>query len=120
MKWIRALSREDLPPATRRVSQVGDRAILLINHQGEIYAVGNRCPHMGATLENGEVTATGEIVCPRHRSVFHLETGEVEDWVPWPPVVGRVLGAGSQQASLPTYPTKIEDEGIWVGIEVPG
>jgi len=120
MNWIRVLSREDLPPGTRRVSEVKDREILLINHRGEIYAVGNRCPHMQARLENGELTASGEIVCPRHHSVFDLETGSVEDWVPWPPVVGRALGAISQQNSLPVYPTKIEDGGIWVGIEESG
>lgn len=117
MNWIRVLTREDLPPGTRRVSHVADREILLINHQGEIYAVGNRCPHMQASLESGQVTATGEIVCPRHHSVFDLESGNVEDWVPWPPLVGRALGAISQQRSLPAYPTKVEGGGIWVGIE---
>lgn len=96
MNWIRVLTREDLPPGTRRVSHVADREILLINHQGEIYAVGNRCPHMQASLESGQVTATGEIVCPRHRSVFDLESGNVEDWVPWPP------GGPRSRCHLPT------------------
>lgn len=56
-------------------------------------------------------------MCPPHDSVFDLETGSVKDWVPWPPVVGRALGAISQQSALPVDPTKIDDAGTWVGIE---
>lgn len=82
--------------------------------------MGSRCPHMGANMQNGEVTAEGAIVCPRHHSVFDLTTGAVEDWVPWPPVVGRALGAVSQERALPVYPTKVEEGSIWVAIEDSG
>jgi nitrite reductase/ring-hydroxylating ferredoxin subunit len=91
--------------------------VLLINREGEIHAVGNRCPHMQAKLINGEVTEEGVIVCPRHHSVFDLETGAVQEWVPWPPVVGRALAAISQENALAVFPTKIENGSIWVRIE---
>jgi nitrite reductase/ring-hydroxylating ferredoxin subunit len=68
-------------------------------------------------MENGEATEDGRIVCPRHHSAFDLETGAVQEWVPWPPVVGRALGAISQEKALPIYSTKIDNEDIWVGIE---
>jgi nitrite reductase/ring-hydroxylating ferredoxin subunit len=99
------------------VSIVAGQEVLLINREGEIHAVGNRCPHMQARLENGEVTKDGFIVCPRHHSIFDLGTGAVRDWVPWPPVVGRALAAISQENTLPVYPTKIENGNIWVGID---
>jgi len=117
MNWIEVLSKEDLPPGTRKVSNVAGKGVLLINREGEIHAVGNRCPHMQANLEDGEVTDDGFIVCPRHHSVFDLQTGAVKEWVPWPPVVGRALGAISQEKPLPVCPTKIESDSIWVGIE---
>lgn len=117
MDWTKVLSEADLPEGTRRVVTAADREILLINREGRIHAVGNRCPHMKAKMENGEVTQESTIVCPRHHSVFDLETGAVEEWVPWPPVVGRALGAVSQKNALPTYPTKVDDGSIWVGIE---
>jgi nitrite reductase/ring-hydroxylating ferredoxin subunit len=117
MKRIEALSKDDLPSGIRRVISVAGREVLLINRGGEVHAVGSRCPHMQAQLANGEVTENGVIVCPRHHSVFDLETGTVQEWVPWPPVVGRVLGALAQENALPVYPTKVEDGSIWVGIE---
>ncbi|MGD2177467.1 MAG: Rieske (2Fe-2S) protein [Anaerolineae bacterium] len=117
MQWIEVLTNDDLPPGTRRVSSVAGREVLLINREGEIHAVGSRCPHLQGKLENGEVRENGTIVCPRHHSVFDLETGAVQEWVPWPPVVGRALAAIARENALPVYPTKVEDGSIWVGIE---
>jgi len=115
MNWTDVLSQADLPQGARKVVTVAGREILLINQAGEIHAVGNRCPHLQARMEKAEVTEQGTIVCPRHHSVFDLETGSVEKWVPWPPVVGRALGAISQEDKLPVYPTRIENGRIWVG-----
>ena len=117
MNWTSVLSESDLPDRSRRVVTVGGREILLINREGHIRAVGNRCPHLQARMEKGELTGDGAIVCPRHHSVFDLETGAVREWVPWPPVVGRALGALSEEHALPTFPTKVEDGTIWVGTE---
>ncbi len=119
MNWTNVASEADLPQGARRVVTVAGKEILLINHQGHIHAVDNRCPHLQAKMENGELTEDGAIVCPRHHSVFALDTGEVQEWVPWPPVVGRALGAISQENALPVYPTKVEDGSIWVSFEEP-
>jgi nitrite reductase/ring-hydroxylating ferredoxin subunit len=119
MTWIRVLAKGDLPPGTRREMTISGRQILLINQDGKVHAVGNRCTHLQAKMENGEVTDDGTIVCPRHHSVFDLESGAVQEWVPWPPVVGRALGAISQENALPVYRTKVEHESIWVDIEEP-
>ncbi|MGD8243619.1 MAG: Rieske (2Fe-2S) protein [Anaerolineae bacterium] len=117
MRWIEVLSNDGLPPGTRRVLDVAGREVLLINREGEIHAIGSRCPHLRAKLENGELTDDGAIVCPRHHSVFDLENGSVREWVPWPPVVGRALGAISQENALSVYPTRVDEGSIWVGIE---
>lgn len=99
--------------------KAGERAILLLHHGGQIYAVDNTCPHMGAALEGGGVTEDGAIVCPRHHSAFDLQTGDVRDWAPWPPGVGRVLGAISREKALPVFPIRIEEGSIWIGLEEP-
>jgi nitrite reductase/ring-hydroxylating ferredoxin subunit len=72
---------------------------------------------MRAKLINGELTEDGFIVCPRHQSAFDLETGAVQAWVPWPPIVGRALAAFAEEDSLPVYPTKVENGRIWVSFE---
>lgn len=119
MNWTEVLSQDELPEGARRVVDVGGLKILLIHHREQIYAVDNTCPHMGAALEKGKVTDDGAIVCPRHHSAFDLRTGEIKEWAPWPPAVGRVLGAISREKPLPVFPTRIEEGGIWVGLQEP-
>jgi nitrite reductase/ring-hydroxylating ferredoxin subunit len=117
MNWIEVLAQDELPEGARQVVKAAAREILLINHQGQIHAVESRCPHMGASLARGEVTDEDTIICPRHHSVFGLQSGDVKDWAPWPPGVGRVLGAISPETTLPVFPTKVEKGSIWVGLE---
>jgi nitrite reductase/ring-hydroxylating ferredoxin subunit len=119
MNWIKVLSQDELPEGGRRVVEVGGRDILLLHHGGQIYAIDNNCPHMGAPLEGGKLTEDEAIVCPRHHSRFDLRTGKIKEWAPWPPAVGRVLGAISREKPLPVFPTRIEQGGIWVGLEQP-
>jgi nitrite reductase/ring-hydroxylating ferredoxin subunit len=115
--WIEVLPDDELPDARRRVVQVEGHPMLLIRHKGNIYALDNVCPHMGAALESAEVTEEATIVCPRHRSAFDLRTGEVKAWTPWPPGVGRLLGSVAKEKALRVYPTRVEQGSIWVGVE---
>jgi nitrite reductase/ring-hydroxylating ferredoxin subunit len=71
---------------------------------------------MGAPLKNGRITEEGFLVCPWHRSAFDLRTGDVASWTPWPPGVGRVLGALRRQHALPVFPVKVEAGRVWVGV----
>jgi nitrite reductase/ring-hydroxylating ferredoxin subunit len=119
MKWTKALSHDELPEGERRVVEVDGRDILLLNHGGQIYAVDNTCPHMGAPLEAGKLTEYGAFVCPRHHSAFDLRTGDVKEWAPWPPAVGRMLGAIARERPLPVFPTRVEEGTIWVGLKEP-
>ncbi len=116
MNWIQVLPEASLPEGAKRVVEVQGRPVLLVRHGGQVYAVDNKCPHMGAPLEKGEITAGAAIVCPRHRSVFDLASGAVKSWTPWPPGVGRVLGAMAQEKPLTTYPTRLADGHVWVGV----
>lgn len=116
MDWIAVLREDELPDGERRVVEVHGRPILVLHHQGQVYAVDNVCPHMGAALDGGEVTDDGTIVCPRHHSAFELRTGNVTEWAPWPPGVGRILGGISPERPLPVFATRIKEGSIWVGL----
>lgn len=117
MQWINVLEETRLPEGGRKVVRVEGESILLVRHQGQVYAVAARCPHMGAPLQNGRLTDDGAIVCPWHRSAFDLRTGDVRDWTPWPPAVGAALGALRRERALPVFAVKIENESIWVAVE---
>ncbi|MGQ9586276.1 MAG: Rieske (2Fe-2S) protein [Anaerolineae bacterium] len=112
--WLDLVSEAELPEGARRVVRIGSQEILLLRHRGQVYAVAARCPHMGASLERGEVTSEGALICPWHHSAFNLRTGDVEEWTPWPPAVGRVLGALRRERALPIFPAKVEEGRIWV------
>ncbi len=116
MKWVQVLAADQLSPGDREVVDVDGREIVLANERGTLYAFDSRCPHMGAELEDATIDAEGVLTCPRHRSRFRLETGEVLDWAPWPPVVGTVLGAMKAEHVLGVYPVKVESEQISVGL----
>jgi len=101
------------------VVKIGERSMLLIHHEDQIYAMGSACPHMRLPLKGGKLTEDGAIVCPWHHSAFDLCTGDVKDWSPWPPGVGRMLGAISREKVLLVFPTRVEEDNIWVAFEEP-
>ena len=119
MKWVKVLPQAELPQGTRQVVKVEQQAILLLNHEGQIYAVDSVCPHMRGPMQKGEVTEDGAIVCPWHKSAFDLQSGDVKTWSPWPPGVGKALGLISREKALSTFPTRMEEDSIWVGMEAP-
>jgi nitrite reductase/ring-hydroxylating ferredoxin subunit len=116
MNWVKVLSQDELPEGERQVVQVAGRDVLLIHHEGQIHAVENRCPHLGASLAKGKVEEDA-IICPRHRSAFDLRTGDVKEWSPWPPAVEKMLGVVSREKALPIFPTKVEAGDVWVSVK---
>lgn len=53
---------------------VGEQVIVLVHHEGQVYALDNRCPHMGFPLDKGSV-ADGILTCHWHHARFDLCTG---------------------------------------------
>jgi nitrite reductase/ring-hydroxylating ferredoxin subunit len=117
MNWVKVLSQDELPANERKVVKVEQQAILLLHHNNQIYAVENSCPHLKLPLQKGKLTDDGAIVCPFHRSAFDLNTGNVKDWSPFPPGIGKVLGMISKEKGLAVFPTRVEEGSIWVGVE---
>ncbi|MCY4080710.1 MAG: Rieske (2Fe-2S) protein [Caldilineaceae bacterium] len=54
--------------------QVNGHVIVLVDHEDEIYALDNRCPHMGFPLDRGSVH-DGILTCHWHHARFDLCTG---------------------------------------------
>ncbi|MCM0593582.1 MAG: Rieske (2Fe-2S) protein [Gloeotrichia echinulata IR180] len=116
MSWIKVLPQDELPSNGRKVVKVEQRAILLVNHNNQVYAVQNSCPHMKVPLEKGKITENGEIVCPFHRSSFDLATGNVTEWITFPPVINKAIAMISKEKPLPVFPTRVQEGSIWVDV----
>lgn len=115
MAWTEAIALAEFDNQQRQVVKLKDKSILLIQQDGKYYACDVACPHFKLPLTKGEV-CDDTITCPWHKSAFDLTTGDVKDWSPWPPVVGKVLGCMSRKKALNVYPTKVEANSLWVEV----
>ncbi|WP_045233712.1 Rieske 2Fe-2S domain-containing protein, partial [Deinococcus pimensis] len=56
----------------------GDVPVVLVRDGGRVYALAERCTHLGGPLSEGSVE-DGAIRCPWHGSAFRLKDGQVLD-----------------------------------------
>lgn len=74
--WIDVGAVADVPPRGARVVKEtrGDIAVFRTAND-RIFALRDRCPHLGGPLSQGIVHDTG-VTCPLHNWVIDLETGK--------------------------------------------
>jgi nitrite reductase/ring-hydroxylating ferredoxin subunit len=80
----------EIPPGSRKLVEIGGRAIVVLNVKGELFALSDKCPHKGGSLSRGKLTGVvtssepgsydysrpGEILrCPWHGWEFDVRTG---------------------------------------------
>jgi nitrite reductase/ring-hydroxylating ferredoxin subunit len=75
---VRACSLAELRAAGRRVVHLDGHVLCLFAEGEEVYAVDNRCPHMGFPLHRGSV-CEGILTCHWHHARFDLATGGTFD-----------------------------------------
>jgi nitrite reductase/ring-hydroxylating ferredoxin subunit len=91
-------SLEELRAKGRLVVHGGHRPILVVYDRGRIFALDNRCPHMGFPLERGSVE-DGILTCHWHHARFDLESGRTFDlWAD----------------DAPICPVKVHNGEVWV------
>jgi nitrite reductase/ring-hydroxylating ferredoxin subunit len=104
----------------RAVVELGGGKILIQEFMDDLYAVSNKCPHLGLSMQgktallSADMRDDGCIVCPAHGSAFELQTGEPKgEWcpgLPTLPLVGKpMLGT---PAPLPTYDVRVGAGGM--------
>ena len=125
----------EIPPGSRKLVQVGERAIVVLNVAGELFALSDRCPHKGGSLSQGKLTGAvtsagpgdyqyarrNEILrCPWHGWEFDVRT--VRSWCD--PARMRLVNyavsvePGARLVEGPyvaeTFPVAVEDEYVVV------
>jgi len=76
--WVRAARASDVSSAGRLAVRLDGHTIALFAWNGQVYAVDNRCPHMGFPLDQGSV-ADGILTCHWHHARFDLVGGGTFD-----------------------------------------
>jgi nitrite reductase/ring-hydroxylating ferredoxin subunit len=74
------------------------RPILLVKQEKQVYALSNRCPHMGCSLERGNLKEY-LVTCPCHEWKFDIRNGQY---------------LKNPIFALVSYPCKIENSQVYV------
>jgi 3-phenylpropionate/trans-cinnamate dioxygenase ferredoxin component len=74
MSLYEVAKTDDIPEGTIKIVSIQDKELIVVNYEGNFYAINRRCTHMGGDLSIGKLE--GKIVtCPRHGSRFDVTTG---------------------------------------------
>lgn len=65
---------DEVPLGEGRAFEVGTRIVAIFNCDGQMTAIDDMCPHMGASLAPGHLEA-GEVSCPWHSWRFDVRDG---------------------------------------------
>jgi nitrite reductase/ring-hydroxylating ferredoxin subunit len=105
--YVRVAALRDLEADVGAVVLVEGRTIALFKHQDRVFAVDNRCPHMGFPLQKGSVR-DGILTCHWHHARFDLACGGTFD--PW-------------ADDVRSYPVEVRGEGaaaeVWLDPDPP-
>ena len=98
--WVRVCAMSELLPGESKVVWDGETPILVLNYDGDFYALEDRCSHEDFELSAGVFDGEeATIECVLHGSKF-----DVRD--------GRALNAPAY-APVAKFPVKVEDDAVW-------
>ena len=97
--FVKVAESNDIGPSSMKAVDVGAEKICIINIEGNFYAVGNVCTHMGGPLNEGTLEGF-EVEYPWHGSKFDVRTGEPTR----PPA----------RLAVSSYEVKVQDNSILV------
>ena len=96
--FVRAFSLAELRAKGRLVLHGRHSPILVVHDGGRVFALDNRCPHMGFPLDRGSVE-DGILTCHWHHARFDLASGCTFDlWAD----------------DVPTCPVEVRDGEVWI------
>lgn len=92
--FVAVLADGELAEGIPTLVQTGRAGAVLLRHRGQVVALGQHCPHLGASMADGWIYEQ-TLVCPWHGSRFDLESG--------------ACISGPAVAPLPCYETRQRD-----------
>ena len=101
--FVRAGTLEELKAKGRLVVHGQHRPILLVHVDGHVFALDNRCPHMGFPLDRGSIE-DGILTCHWHHARFAVASGCTFDlWADDVPTCPVEIRAGGEIWVKPVF-----------------
>ena len=98
-RYVKVARAHEIPPGQKKIVEVDGVLVVLVNLDGEFYAVEDVCTHDGGPLGEGELEGH-ELICPRHGARFDVRTGDALTLPAFEPV--------------PTYEVRLENGDVMV------
>lgn len=109
MRFVKVLRSDELQVGEKAKVVVEGKPILVVNLEGQFYAVSDKCPHLGGSLSEG-IVEDGKVRCPKHGAMFDLKTGEnLND--------AKVAFLKMKVKDVSTFPIKVEGEDLLIGLD---
>lgn len=75
-EFVTVAGVDEIQPGERMIVEIDDQWIVILNVDGQFYAVADLCSHDDGPLSEGALDGL-EIECPRHGARFDIRTGAV-------------------------------------------
>lgn len=102
-RYVRAAQLADVEATGSLLVNLEQQTIALFFSDGKVYAINNRCPHMGFPL-HGSTCKDGIVTCPWHYARFDLASGGTFD---------------SWADDVRSFPVKIRSGEVWIDLAPP-
>jgi nitrite reductase/ring-hydroxylating ferredoxin subunit len=102
--WVFAIEERDLKENGASIVFPKGLSVVLIKKDGRIYALSNKCAHMGCGMEGG-VLKDYFVQCPCHDWRYDIRTGEFLE---------------TREIKIRTFPWRLEDGKIYINIQEGG
>ena len=131
IEWTKLSDIKSFDNNPEQLCKVKRDDILVVKDNDEFYAINNRCPHLGLALNLGGCNKKDKTVhCKFHSSDFSYKTGEVKEWLnvkgfekfmmwlfsKFDKDAKEMMTMGPKPVE--TFLTKVEDDHVWVGIDM--
>jgi Fe-S cluster biogenesis protein NfuA/nitrite reductase/ring-hydroxylating ferredoxin subunit len=102
--FIDAKEAAELGAGELRGAELDGIEVLLVNFEGEVYALRDGCPVDGRTLAEARLSDDGVLVCPWHNCAFDVRTGRRVD--------------GEAEEGLRVIPVAVRNGSVQVAVNV--
>jgi nitrite reductase/ring-hydroxylating ferredoxin subunit len=121
MKTVSVATASQVKEGELFAVKVEDQKVMLTRVDGKVYALENKCPHLGMPLASSKVCDKA-VTCRWHGATYDLKTGQNTKWVnsfvgvPLPEWTHQALSIGKQAQGLKTYTVTEQGDEISISI----
>tara|TARA_Y100001934_G_scaffold234146_1_gene284019 strand:+ start:927 stop:1340 length:414 start_codon:yes stop_codon:yes gene_type:complete len=131
IEWTKLSEVKSFEKEPEQLLKVKRDDILVVKDEDGFHAINNRCPHLGLALNLGGCNKKEKTVhCKFHSSDFSYQNGEVKEWLNVKGFEKFMMWLFSkfdadakkmmemEPTPVETFKTKVEDDHVWVGIDM--